>query len=87
MHGQSRWLALERWAARRADAIVVPSDDRHTTLREELQRNADRPFVTIRNTPELTLPLVHMDWHRLMGIPYGKKILFMPGHISNVFWE
>jgi hypothetical protein len=83
MYGQSRWLALERWAARRADAIVVPSDDRHITLREELQLNADKPIVTIRNTPELTLPLVHMDWHRLMGIPYGKKIFIHAGSIAD----
>jgi hypothetical protein len=61
----------------------VPSDDRHTTLREELQLNADKPFVTIRNTPELTLPLVHMDWHRLMGIPYGKKIFIHAGSITD----
>ena len=53
MYGQTRWLPLERWAARRANVIVVPSDGRHTTLREELRLDADKPFVTIRNTPEL----------------------------------
>jgi hypothetical protein len=83
MYGQSKWLALERWGARRADVIVVPSDDRHTTLREELRLNAAKPFVTIRNTPELTLPLVHMDWHRLMGIPYGKSIFIHAGTIGD----
>jgi hypothetical protein len=83
LYGDSRWLALQRWGARRADVIVVPSDDRHTTLREELQLNADKPFVTIRNTPELILPLVHMDWHRPMGIPYGKKIFIHAGSIAD----
>ncbi len=83
MYGQSRWLPLERWGARRADVIVVPSDDRHTTLREELHLNPDKPFVTIRNTPELTLPSVHMDWHRFMGVPYGKKIFIHAGSIAD----
>jgi glycosyltransferase involved in cell wall biosynthesis len=83
IYGQSRWLPLQLWVARRADAIVVPSDDRHTALREELQLNADKPFVTIRNTPERTLPSVHMDWHRLMGIPCGKKIFIHAGSIAD----
>jgi glycosyltransferase involved in cell wall biosynthesis len=83
IYDQSRWLALERWGARRADVIVVPSDDRYRTLREELRLNADKPLVTIRNTPELTLPLIPVDWHRLMGIPYGKKIFINAGTIND----
>jgi hypothetical protein len=83
MYGQSRWLPLERWAARHADVIVVPSDDRHTTLREELQLSDDKPFVTIRNTPELTLPLARIDWHERMGIPSGKRIFIHAGSVAD----
>jgi hypothetical protein len=83
LYGQSRWLPLERWGARHADVIVVPSDDRHTALREEFQLTADKPFVTIRNTPELTLPSVHVDWHGLMGIPHDRKIFIHAGTIAD----
>jgi len=83
MYKQSRWLALERWGARRADVIVVPSDDRHATLREELQLDARKPFVTIRNTPDLMLPLLDIDWLTRMGIPRGKKIFIHAGSIAD----
>jgi hypothetical protein len=83
MYGQSRWLPLERWAARRAAAIVVPSDDRHTTLKDELRLNIDKPFVTIRNTPELELPLPQIDWHQRMGIPSGKRIFIHAGSVAD----
>jgi hypothetical protein len=83
MYGQSKWLPLERWAARHADVIVVPSDDRHTISREELQLSGDQPIVTIRNTPELTLPLAHIDWHKRMGIPSGRKIFIHAGSVAD----
>jgi len=83
MYGQSRWLALERWGARRADVIVVPSDDRHATLREELQLDAGKPFVTIRNTPDLMLPLLDIDWLTRMGIPRGTKLFIHAGSIAD----
>jgi hypothetical protein len=82
-YGKPRWRVLERWAARRADVIVVPSDDRCTILAEELRLNTDKPFVTIRNTPELTLPSVHIDWHSTIGIPHGKKIFIHAGSIGD----
>jgi len=83
MHGYSGWLPLERWAARRADAIVVPSDNRVATLRDELQLNTDKPFITVRNTPELKLPSQHIDWHKCMGIPRGKKIFINAGSLTD----
>jgi hypothetical protein len=78
-----RWVALQRWAARRADVIVVPSDDRSTILKEELRLDTDKPFVTIRNTPDLILPTVHLNWHRIMGIPEGRKIFIHAGSIAD----
>jgi hypothetical protein len=83
MYGHSGWLRLERWAASRADAIIVPSDDRDTTLREELRLNTDTPFITIRNTPELKLPLEHINWHRRMRIPSDKKIFIHAGSLAD----
>jgi hypothetical protein len=83
LYGESRWVALQRWAARRADVIVVPSDDGRTILTEELRLNTDKPFVTIRNSPQLILPTVHMNWHRIMGIPDGKKIFIHAGSIAD----
>jgi glycosyltransferase involved in cell wall biosynthesis len=81
--GRSRWADLERRCARLADAIVVPSDDRHARLREELQLNGDKPFVTVRNTPTVTLPPADTDWHRFLGIPDGKKIFIHAGSIAD----
>jgi hypothetical protein len=82
--GRSRWADLERWRARRPDAIVVPSDDRHARLiiREELQLNGDKPFVTLRNTPTVTLP-AQTDWHRSRGVLDGKKIFINAKTIAD----
>lgn len=82
--GQSSWWSsLERWGARRAAAIVTPSDEMHARLREELCLEAEKAFVTIRNTPEVTLPLTIMDWHKLFGIPNGKRIFILAGSIAD----
>jgi hypothetical protein len=81
--GRSIWTPLERWGARRADAIIVPSEDRQTTLREELQLDRTKRFVTIRNTPELSLPVAQMDWHRIMNIPCDKKIFLHAGSLAD----
>jgi hypothetical protein len=83
MHGYSRWLQLERWAASRADAIIVPSDDREVTLRKELRLKTDIPFITIRNTPEITLPSEPINWHMRSGIPSEKKIFIHAGSVAD----
>jgi hypothetical protein len=83
MYGENSWLSLERWAARRANVIVVPSDDRDTTLREELRLSDEKPFVTIRNTPELTLPSAYIDWHSRIGIPPEKSIFIHAGSVAD----
>lgn len=83
MNGSSGWLRLERWAAQRADMIIVPSDNRIATLRSELRLNTYKPFITIRNTPELKLPSHHVDWHNRMGIPPGKKIFIYAGSLGD----
>jgi hypothetical protein len=77
MHGYSGWLPLERWAPPRANAIVVPSDNRVATLKDELQLNTDKPFITVRNTPEPELPSQRIDFHKRMGIPRARKSLLM----------
>jgi hypothetical protein len=83
MYGYSGWLSLERWAASRADAIIVPSDDRHIELRKELRLETDTLFATIRNTPEIELPLENIDWHTRLGIPSDKKIFIHAGSIAD----
>jgi len=83
LHPYSGWLPLERWAARRADVIIVPSDNRVTTLRDELQLTTDKPFITVRNTPKLKLPSHHIDWHKYMGIPPDKKIFINAGSLAD----
>jgi len=77
---------LRRHRRAKTDAI-----DGETLLRTLMacQRGEPRvcamtvPFVTIRNTPELTSPLLHMDWHSLIGIPHGKKIFIHAGSIAD----
>ena len=83
MYGHSGWLPFERWAASRADAIIVPSDDRHGALRNELRLKTDTLFITIRNTPEIELPLEHINWHARLGIPSGKKIFIHAGTLAD----
>jgi len=75
--------STSRRGARRADVIVVPSDDRHATLKEKLQLDVGKPFVTIRNTPDLTLPLLDIDWRTRLGIPRGKKIFIHAGSTAD----
>ena len=81
--GQTIWTALERWGAHHAHVIVIPSEDRQNRLAEELRLESSTPFVTIRNTPNITLPLPQMDWHRRMHIPYGKKIFLQAGALAD----
>jgi hypothetical protein len=81
--GPSIWNALERWGARRADLIIVPSEDRETPLKEELQLDSTTPILTIRNSPEPTFPPVQVDWHKRLNIPYGKKIFLHAGTLAD----
>jgi hypothetical protein len=81
--GKSIWTSLERWSAHRADVIIIPSYDRETRLREELGLDSNKPFVTVRNTPELTEPLAMLDWHSRLGIPSGKRIFINAGSLGD----
>jgi glycosyltransferase involved in cell wall biosynthesis len=83
VYEKSRWVTLQRWAARRANVIVVPSDDRRGILTEEMGLNTCKPFVTLRNTPELILPSAHIDWRQVIGIPHGKKVFIHAGYIGD----
>jgi hypothetical protein len=83
--GQAVWTSLERWSAHRADVIIVPSDDRQSRLREELRLDDDKPLITLRNTPEVTHPVVNLDWHSRLGIPHRQKILIHAGHVGDPF--
>ena len=76
--GQAVWGSLERWSARRADVIIVPSEDRQGRLREELGLGQDKPFVTLRNSPEVTQPVADLDWHKRLGIRTAGEFLSMP---------
>jgi Glycosyl transferase 4-like domain len=83
--GQTVWSRLETWSARRANLIIVPSEDRQSRLREELRLDDDKPFVTLRNTPEVTQPLVKLDWHARLGIPRGRHIFIHAGNFGDQF--
>src|SRR5262249_28374392 len=43
----SRWTQLEKWAGKRANAIIVPSAERSQPLAQELGLRPDMPFVEI----------------------------------------
>src|SRR5262249_52649840 len=81
--GQAIWAFLERWSAHRADVIIVPSDDRQSRLREEFRLDKPKPFITLRNTPEVTHPVVNIDWHSRLGIPHGQKIFINAGTLAD----
>ena len=83
--GVSRlWDPLERWAAERANVIIVPSADRIQHLTEELRlSNQGKTLVEFRNTPKVPHPLERRDWHALLGIPSGKRIFLNAGTLSD----
>src|ERR1700730_13540165 len=80
----SRWAPLERWAAKQASVIIVPSADRIQHLAEELGLpNQGKTFVEFRNTPKVSHPLEKRDWHALLGIPSGKRIFLNAGTLTD----
>jgi glycosyltransferase involved in cell wall biosynthesis len=82
--GNIWWAVLERWAAERADVIIVPSADRIPHLAEELELSDPRKrFVEFRNTPKVSHPLEKRDWHALLGIPAGQRIFLNAGTLSD----
>jgi glycosyltransferase involved in cell wall biosynthesis len=80
----NRWAPLERWAAERADVIIVPSANQIPELAKELQLSDQRKkFVEFRNTPKVSRPLEQRDWHALLGIPSGKRIFLNAGSLGE----
>jgi glycosyltransferase involved in cell wall biosynthesis len=82
--GRTRWIALERWASKRASVIIVPSADRIPHLAEELGlSNQRKRFVEFRNSPNVSHPLEKRDWHALLGIPSGQRIFLNAGTLGD----
>ena len=82
--GTSRWAPLERWAAERANVIIVPSADRIQHLTEELGlSNQGKTIIEFRNTPKESHPFEKRDWHALLGIPSGKRIFLHAGTFAD----
>jgi glycosyltransferase involved in cell wall biosynthesis len=82
--GRNRWARLERWAAERANVILVPSADRIPRLADELGLSDQRKkFVEFRNTPKMSHPLEKRDWHALLGIPRGQRIFLHAGQLGD----
>jgi glycosyltransferase involved in cell wall biosynthesis len=82
--GHSQWPALERWAAERANVIIVPSANRIPHLAEELGlSNQTKRFVEFRNSPMVSHPLEKRDWHALLGIPSGQRIFLNAGTLGD----
>jgi hypothetical protein len=82
--GFSWWAPLERWAAKQASVIIVPSADRVEHLTGELGlSNQGKTFVEFRNSPKVSHPLERRDWHALLGIPSGKRIFLNAGTLAD----
>jgi hypothetical protein len=81
--GHSVWSSLEKWSAHRADLIILPSEGREKRLRDELGLDSKKPFVTIRNTPQIIHPLEEVDWHSRLGIPRDKQIFIHAGTLKD----
>jgi hypothetical protein len=82
--GHSHWDALERWAAKRANVIIVPSADRIPHLAKELKlSDQSKRFVEFRNTPNVSFPLENRDWHAFLGIPSSKRIFVNAGTLGD----
>jgi glycosyltransferase involved in cell wall biosynthesis len=82
--GHNHWDALERWAAKHANAIIVPSAERISHLEKELRlSDQGKRFVEFRNTPNVSHPLEKRDWHALLGIPSGRRIFLNAGTLGD----
>src|ERR1700730_3885605 len=82
--GRNQWAALERWAAQRANVIIVPSADRISHLAEELGLTDQRKkFLEFRNAPNVSHPLEKCDWHAVLGIPSSKRIFLNAGTLGE----
>jgi len=78
------WTRLERWAAQRANVIIVPSADRILHLAQEFDLSDQREkFVVFRNAPMVAHPLERHDWHALLGIPPGRRIFLNAGTLGD----
>jgi glycosyltransferase involved in cell wall biosynthesis len=82
--GHGHWDALERWAAKRADVIIVPSADRIPHLAQELGLlGHEQKFMEFRNSPNVSHPLEKRDWHAQLGIPSGRRIFLNAGTLGD----
>jgi glycosyltransferase involved in cell wall biosynthesis len=84
MFGPNQWAALERWAAQRANVIIVPSAGRISNLAQELGLSEQRKrFVVFHNASKVSHPLEKRDWHTLLGIPAGRRIFLNAGTLGD----
>jgi hypothetical protein len=83
--GRSRWAPLERWAAKRANVIIVPSADRIPHLAKELELSDQTKIIEFRNTPKVSHPLEKRDWHQILGIPSDRRIFLNAGTLGERF--
>jgi hypothetical protein len=82
--GRSRWAALERWAAKRANVVIVPSATAIPYLAGELGiSDQNGAFVEFRNTPKVSHPLEKRDWHAALGIPSSQRIFLHAGSMGD----
>jgi hypothetical protein len=80
--GPSIWTKLERWAAKKAKAVVSPAETTSRMLAEELCIDS-RSVVVMRNMASVKLPLESSNWHKIFGIPPGKKIFLCAGTLGD----
>lgn len=87
--GTGFWARLERWAAHRADLIVLPDSTlgpRYPHLRDELTLGNDIPYVGLPNTALIDFTGYQViNWHERLGIPTAKKIFMHAGTLANGF--
>ena len=79
---QGIWTKLERWAAMRSSAIILPSGGRIDELLKELHIPCKKHFV-FANITSISDPVPEVNWHQEFNIPANKKIFLQAGTLGD----
>ncbi len=77
--GELVWSKLERRAARRAAAFIMPSEGRFGRLSEELRIHASARCFVFPNIARIDAIPEQLNWAEALNIPAGKKVILQAG--------
>jgi hypothetical protein len=85
MWGETVWAKLERRAARRAAAFIMPSAGRFEQLCKELAIEPSAECFVFPNIAKVERPAEDWIWAEILGLPAGKKVILQAGTVKDAF--